>query len=92
MRNEEWECFDLMKIRTENGRRAVEERGAGGALPSRALPPLRVRPPLPFQIDEFLQHFIAGGDRAGVGLERTLSNDHIHEFLAEVHVGLLDRA
>lgn len=44
---------------------------------------------LSFQLYQLRQHGIGGGDNLGIGLERALDNDHVHEFLGQVDVRLL---
>src|SRR5436309_11756119 len=48
--------------------------------------------PLSLEVDDVLEQLVRGGDHPGVGLETTLSDNHLGELLAEVDVGHLDRA
>ena len=40
-----------------------------------------------FQVDEFLQDFIAGGDDSGAGLKAALGGDEVGKFIRQIHVG-----
>ncbi len=39
---------------------------------------------LTFEIDQFTEHFIGGGDDSGVGLKTTLGGDHFDELGCQV--------
>ena len=47
---------------------------------------------LSFEIDEFLEDFVAGGDHARAGLEGALADDQLGEFICQIHVGKFQRA
>ena len=47
---------------------------------------------LALEVGELLQHFVGGGDDAGVGLETTLGDDQVGELLREIDVRHLESA
>src|SRR5690606_39427075 len=66
--------------------------GAAASTPEAAAPPAaQMCSTLPPQVHQLLEHLVGGGDHPSVGLEAALGDDHVGEFLRQVHVGHLQR-
>ena len=42
---------------------------------------------LPFHVNHGFEHLITGGDDLRIGLETTLGDDHIREFVGDIDIG-----
>ena len=46
---------------------------------------------LTFHVDERFKHFITNGDYFRIGLEATLSYNHVGKFVCDINIGHLKR-